>query len=70
MPQATSLPQAADVIRQAAADLAAGQPAQGRSSRRYAPWACRLEGSTEGNRRGPAGELPWPTTGLEAVAPG
>ena len=28
MPQATSLPEAADVIRQAAADLAAGQPAQ------------------------------------------
>ena len=28
MPQATSLPQAADAIRQAAADLAAGQPAQ------------------------------------------
>ena len=28
MPQSTSLPQAADAIRQAAADLAAGQPAQ------------------------------------------
>ena len=45
MPQATSLPQAADAIRQAAADLAAGQPAQ-----RSVEQALRAVGLPPGRR--------------------